>query len=95
MVEALCWGIDQLSAPETEAKFITKSRCLELLPGRIPSAEYKAWICTADDCFNMPQYTKSDVIYSFSILNKNLCQYITVPPHLNAVQTMAIKKSHR
>jgi len=40
--------------PGTEAKLITKSRSLELLPGRIPSAETKAWICTADDCFNVP-----------------------------------------
>ena len=39
--------------PGTEAKFITKSRSLELLPGRITSAEYKAWICTADDCFKV------------------------------------------
>ena len=46
--------------PGTEAKFITKSRSLELLPGRIPSAEYEAWICTADDCFNvMPQLHKT------------------------------------
>ena len=36
--------------PGTEAKFITKSRSLELMTGRIPSAEYKAWICTAADC---------------------------------------------
>ena len=43
-----------LVLPGTEAKFITKSRSLELLPGRIPSAETKAWICTADDCFNVP-----------------------------------------
>jgi hypothetical protein len=35
--------------PGTEAKFITKSRSLELLPNRITSAEYIAWICTADD----------------------------------------------
>ena len=34
-------------------KFITKSRSLELLPSRTTSAEYKAWICTADDCFNV------------------------------------------
>jgi len=28
--------------------------------GRIPSAETKAWICTADDCFNvMPQLHKT------------------------------------
>jgi hypothetical protein len=39
--------------PGTEAKFITKSRSLELLPGRITSAEYEAWICTADECFNV------------------------------------------
>jgi hypothetical protein len=46
--------------PGTEAKFITKSRSLELLPNRIPSAETKAWICTADDCFNvMPQLHKT------------------------------------
>ena len=46
--------------PGTEAKFITKSRSLELLPGRITSAETKAWICTADDCFNvMPQLHKT------------------------------------
>ncbi len=42
--------------PGTAAKFITKRRSLELLPNRITSAEYKAGICTADDCFNlMPQ----------------------------------------
>ena len=60
--EALCsWGINQLSArPGTEAKFITKSRSLELLPNRIASAETKAWICTADDCFNVePQLHKT------------------------------------
>ena len=46
--------------PGTEAKFITKSRSLELLPGRITSAETKAWICTADDCYNvMPQLHKT------------------------------------
>lgn len=46
--------------PGTEAKFITKRRSLELLPGRITSAEYKAWICTADDCCNvMPQLHKT------------------------------------
>ena len=46
--------------PTTEAKFITKSRSLELLPSRITSAETKAWICTADDCFNvMPQLHKT------------------------------------
>lgn len=46
--------------PGTEAKFITKSRSLELLPNRITSAETKAWICTADDCFNVePQLHKT------------------------------------
>jgi hypothetical protein len=35
--------------PETEAKFITKSRSLELLPYRIKSAGYEVWMCTADD----------------------------------------------
>ena len=46
--------------PGTEAKFITKSRCLELLPGRITSAEYKAGICIADDCCNVkPQLHKT------------------------------------
>ncbi len=34
--------------PGTEAKLMTKSRSLELLLNRIPSAEYKAWICTAE-----------------------------------------------
>ena len=46
--------LNHSNPPGTEAKFITKSRSLELLPGRITSAEYKAWICTADDCFNVP-----------------------------------------
>ena len=46
--------------PGTDAKFITKSRSLELLPNRIPSAETKARICTADDCFNVkPQLHKT------------------------------------
>jgi len=48
--EALCsWGVIQLSAG-TKGKFITKSRSLKLLPGRIPSARHKAEIYTADDC---------------------------------------------
>lgn len=30
------------------------------MPGSIPSAETKAWICTADDCFNVePQLHKT------------------------------------
>ena len=46
--------------PGPEAKFITKSRSLELRPGRIPSAGYKAWICTADDCTSVcPQLHKT------------------------------------
>jgi len=45
--------------PGTEAKFITKSRSLELMPSRITSAETKAWICTADDCTSVcPNCTK-------------------------------------
>ena len=55
--------------PGTKAKFITKSRSLELLLGRIPSAETKAWICTADDCFNvMPQLHKT-FCYAFVLLS--------------------------
>jgi hypothetical protein len=31
-------------------------------PGRITSAETKAWICTADDCFNvLPQLHKASM----------------------------------
>jgi hypothetical protein len=46
--------------PQTDADSETKSRSLELLPNRITSAETKAWICTADDCFNvMPQFHKT------------------------------------
>ena len=47
--------------PGTAVKFITKSRSLELLPGRpdsyrVPFAGFKAWICNADECFNeMPK----------------------------------------
>ena len=54
--------------PETEAKFITKSRRLELLPGRITSAEYKAGICTADDCLNVsPNCTKPFACWAFRV----------------------------
>ena len=35
--------------PITEAKFITTSRSLKLLPGGFPFAEYNAWIGAADD----------------------------------------------
>ncbi len=46
--------------PGTEAKFIIKCSLLLLMPNRIPSAEYEAWICTADDCFNVePQLHKT------------------------------------
>ena len=46
--------------PGTEAKFMTKSRSLKLLPNRITSAETKARICTAADCFNVePQLHKT------------------------------------
>ena len=46
--------------PGTEVKFITKSRSLKLLPGRIPSAGYKAWICTAADWASVkPQLHKT------------------------------------
>jgi hypothetical protein len=55
---ALCsWKLTSC-LPATEAKFITKSRSLELLPNRITFAEYKALICTAGDCFNIPNCTK-------------------------------------
>ena len=54
--------LNHSNPPGTEAKFITKSRSLELLPNRITSAEYKAWICTADDCTSVcPNCTKPHV----------------------------------
>ena len=52
--------LNHSNPPGTEAKFINKNRSLELQPNRITSAEYKAWICTADDCFNVePQLHKT------------------------------------
>lgn len=52
------------SLPGTAAKFIIKCTLLLLMLNRIPSAETKAWICTADDCFNVePQLQQASLQY--------------------------------
>lgn len=49
--------------PGTEAKLITKSQVLALMPNRIPTAETKAWICPTDYCFNvMPQLYRNPIV---------------------------------
>ena len=60
----------------TEAKFITKSRSLVPLPGRITSAETKAWMCTAADCFNVEiQLHKTFVGCSLFVLSNVVWEF--------------------
>ena len=75
-------GNEPTVCPALKLNFLTKSRSLEQLTGRIPTAEKIALMCTADDCFNVkPQFEKSDVVCSClffvnSYLRKTAILYI-------------------
>ena len=75
------WGSVVPSARQTEAQFIIKSWSLELLPGRITSARYKAQ--QNYNCWNTasvrPHFAKPDV--SGSVFGESFC--VVLEPGVN------------